>query len=393
MRRPGLASFGGPSLVLALYIAAVLFWLLPIGEMHRRLTGYTILIRFGGEFRDRQMPALRDVPHYLHADSGYDGQFYAQLALDPMLRDPALARALDTPSFRARRILFASTAYLLGLGQPRWIIHAYAWQNLVAWLLIAALLTRWLPPISTRHFAAWVGCLFGAGLMGSVLNALLDGPSLLLVALAVLAIERRRHWIATAVLALAGLGRETNLAAAGALVDRKPHTLADAGRLVATLALIATPYLLWSAYVRSRFSSFNAGNPDSFGLPLAGYFAKWGSVLGEVRAYGWQPELLLTLGVTLGIGVQAAYLLWRREWTSAWWRVGVAYVVLLAFLSPLVWEGYPGAAVRVVAPVAVAFNILILDSRWFWPLVVLGNLSVPSGVWELLTPIATKILR
>ena len=145
---------------------------------------------------------------------------------------------------------------------------------------------------------------------------------------------------------------------------------------MAALALIATPYLLWSFTCDPGSPASTQRNPDSFGLPLAGYFAKWGSVLGELRTFGWQPELLLTLGVTLGIGVQAVYLLGRREWTSAWWRVGVAYMVLLAFLSPLVWEGYPGAAVRVVAPVAVAFNILIVDSRWFWPLVVLGNLSV-----------------
>ena len=46
------------------------------------------------------------------------GQFYVQLALDPLLRDPAIEQALDNFPYRSRRILFSWTAFLLDLGQP-----------------------------------------------------------------------------------------------------------------------------------------------------------------------------------------------------------------------------------------------------------------------------------
>jgi hypothetical protein len=45
---------------------------------------------------------------------GYDGQFYAQLALHPDLKDPNLANALDNPVYRARRIGLSLLAFCLG---------------------------------------------------------------------------------------------------------------------------------------------------------------------------------------------------------------------------------------------------------------------------------------
>ena len=87
---------------------------------------------------------------------GYDGQFYAQLAVEPLLRNRRLDKALDTPPYRARRILFSWTAYVLGLGRPRWILKAYALQNIIAWLLLAWLLLRWFPPSAPRNAVAVV---------------------------------------------------------------------------------------------------------------------------------------------------------------------------------------------------------------------------------------------
>ena len=100
---------------------------------------------------DRACPPWPRRPTYVHYQSpGYDGQFYAQLAVEPLLRDRRIDEALDTPPYRARRILFSWTAYLLGLGRPAWILKVYAVQNIVAWLLLAWLLLRWFPPHARR---------------------------------------------------------------------------------------------------------------------------------------------------------------------------------------------------------------------------------------------------
>ena len=137
----------------ALYVLAVVIFLVSIGRYYDRDTGFTPLIIFGDTFDKQALPAVRAVPHYVHRDSGgYDGQFYAQLAVDPLLRDPAIADALDTVAYRARRILFSWTAFLLGLGQPRWILQAYALQNVGCWLALAWVLLRWLPPFDIKNF-------------------------------------------------------------------------------------------------------------------------------------------------------------------------------------------------------------------------------------------------
>ena len=82
----------------------------------------------------------------------------------------------------------------------------------------------------------------------------------------------------------------------------------------------------------------------------------------------------------VGITVQAGYLVLRPAWTQPWWRLGAAYVVLMALLGTAVWEGSPGAFVRVLLPLTFAFNVLVTQSRWFWPLAILGNLSVYHGL-------------
>ena len=68
--------------------------------------GWTRMIFFGQNFAADTLPRLQRTPHYIHAltDSpgGYDGQFYAQEAIDPSLRDPAFDGALDNPAYRAR---------------------------------------------------------------------------------------------------------------------------------------------------------------------------------------------------------------------------------------------------------------------------------------------------
>src|SRR3954468_10475861 len=173
-------------------------WLLVLGfvgwiaRFYHPGLGFTALIGFpvGSEY---EAPALRQVPHYQYSGSGvYDGQFYAQRALDPLLRDPDVDHAMDLAPFRARRILFSWTAYAAGLGRPAWILEAYALQNVAAWLVLAALLARWMPPGHPRGLLAWAACLFSHGMLWSLRFALLDGPSLALTVWAVSLAENQR---------------------------------------------------------------------------------------------------------------------------------------------------------------------------------------------------------
>ena len=197
----------------AVAIGLGLLLLTSVARLYQPQYGFTAMIRFAAPGTN-ELEALRAIPHYRHHPSlSYDGQFYAQLALDPLLRDPAIDRALDQPAYRARRILFSWTAWALGLGRPAWILTAYALQNVLFWVALAALMTRWLPPTTPRGLALWTACLFSHGLLTSVRMALLDGPSMLLIALAVALSERGRLFTAAALVGVAGLGRETNILA------------------------------------------------------------------------------------------------------------------------------------------------------------------------------------
>ena len=122
---------------MALVLVAI--FLASVARFYHPGTGFTALIAFP-RGNPSEAPALQAIPHETVPPWGsYDGQFYAQRALDPLLRDPRVDRAMDLAPYRARRILFSWTAYLLGLGRPAWILQAFALQNVASWLLLAFL--------------------------------------------------------------------------------------------------------------------------------------------------------------------------------------------------------------------------------------------------------------
>ena len=74
----------------AVAIALVVLLLASVARLYHPLFGFTEMIGFASDGTG-ELPALQAIPHYRHPPWGsYDGQFYAQLALEPLLRDPAI---------------------------------------------------------------------------------------------------------------------------------------------------------------------------------------------------------------------------------------------------------------------------------------------------------------
>ena len=356
-------------------LTLLLFW--AVARYYHPEAGFTPLIVFNAGAHDREVAALQQLPHYEYVGHvAYDGAFYAQLALDPLLRDPAIDRALDNPPYRARRILFSWTAYALGLGRPKWVIQAYALQNLLAWVLLALVMTRWLPLTGGRNVALWSAVMFSHGMLVSIRFAVLDGPSMLLLALAIAASERGRTWLSAAIAGIATLGRETNVLAVAAL----PLPAGWRGwlRLAGACLVAIAPLLIWQDYLWSIYRGTSAA--AGFGHitpPFLAYLHKWSVTLSGIRAEGLSGASLSAFCTTAALTVQLLYLIVSPAWREPWWRLAAGFGLLMLVVNDAVWEGSPGAATRVLLPLTFGFNVLLArQPRGFWWWFVCGNLHL-----------------
>ena len=368
------------------YLGSVAVFLWCVAQFFHPGTGFSSLISIGDMLKETEVTALRQTPHYVYESSpGYDGAYYVQLALYPTLDNPELKKAIDNLPYRARRILFSWAAWALGLGQPAWIVQAHALLNVLCWLVLGWALLRWFPPTGWENFARWAAVMFSHGMIMSVRNSLVDGPSLLLVALALRWLEQEKRGLGGATLALAGLGKETSLlATAGADFDwRAPRTWP---RTALTVGLIALPLAGWMGYVRWKFGPADDPGLGNFTWPLVGFVEKMRVACRDVMTRDTGALNWATLGAIVALAVQAGFILVRPRPADRWWRVGAAFALMMLLLSTPVWEGHPGAATRVLLPMTLAFNLVVpRGARWL-PVLIAGNLTVAASVFEFSPP-------
>ncbi len=350
-----------------------------VGRFYIPGQGFTALICFGDAYEERRLPEItRDIVYVVPQSTGYDAQWYAQVAVRPDLRSPEVAASVDNLPYRARRILFPIAAHLLGGGVPDRVLGAYALQNVVSWFLLGLVLLHWLPPRDWGNTLRWLAILFSFGLAFSVRNALVDGPALLLLACGMLLLEKGRDWWAALLLGLAGLGKETTILAGAALVRGPLRTIADWRRLLLCLGLVVLPLALWLVYLTHLFG-LGSGEigARNFAPPFVEFWHKIAGSLGSLDQF---PSSLIdefeNLCLVISLAVQVLFFALRPRWQQPWWRIGAVFSVLVAVLGEAVWEGYPAAIARVVLPLTLAFNLTLPRGPRWWPVFVLGNLTL-----------------
>lgn len=368
---------------------SVLTFLLIVASYYDRSTGLTTLLSLPANSHSYEVPAVQATPHAHAEDSpGYDGQFYVQFATDPLLRDPAIDRAMDNPAYRAHRILLSWTAWALAGGKADRAIYVFAWQNVAAWLLMAWVLAFWCAPTTPRGFVLWAGVLWSHGWLFSVRNALTDGPSVLMIALAVLAVERGRPWVAAGITGVSGLMRETNVLAGGILIrglTREPRSWL---KVSAALFICLLPVALWIDYLRSIYRDAVFTGGDHLVVPLSGLLRKVSMTTQAVSSGDFSVGVVASVTVLAGMLVQAAAIgwatyRWRRDRTatSPWLIVAWVFLALGLMAHPVVWEGSPGAITRVMLPFSVGVNVLLSSTpRAPWWLMIGSNLGVIAGI-------------
>ncbi len=354
--------------------------------------GITKFLRVGREFDDRGLAVFRATPKYIDPFPahrwGFDGQLYAQMALDPLLRDPQLHVALDNPPYRGQRILVSWLAWIVGFGQPFWVINAYAAMNLLFWIPFAWLTGRLFAPLGWSGLAGFAAMLLTCGVIESMQASLTDLPSFTLI-LAALTVGGTAG---AGLLAAAALVRSTSLIGFVGLAEIRPPWR-EAIRKNFVYGLIAViPLLLWVAYVLWRFRGREVGfDGGNLTLPFRGMMEKLGEFSvtafhGPIRWHrlffefykSYDLHAVLTI---VSVVTQSVYVVLHRDWKSPIWRFGAVAAVYFSCISFLSWESH-FTITRHALPITLAFNLLLAlrpTKAWLiWFL--LGNCFVPFGV-------------
>ncbi len=345
-----------------------------ITRHHHPVYGFTKFVQLSEAIEVDALPEVRRSSIYVHNNPwGYDGQFYAQLALRPLLRDPQLETAIDNFPLRARRPLTNWLAWLIGTGDASRTLHVYAWINVVGWFGFALLLLRLIPPIGFHQIVAWAGLLFSAGVLTSVSNAITDLPALIFITAAMLALRHHRPTTTAGLLAVATLTRETSVLAGAVLLPNGTWPQ----RILRGL-ILAVPFALWLGYVR-LMAGPEVQSLGNFDWPFFGLVQKIQEVVKLVLID--PAEILHWAGLLtiVGLVVQAIWIAFHPALKNPWWQLAASYFVLLMFLGWPTFAGYPSAVSRILLPLHLAFNQLVPATRLGTVILLLGNLSVVSG--------------
>ncbi len=366
-------------LVIALVLAAVF-----IPHFHRD-TGLTSLIRLGERDQDKLPPELVGVPVYLIPHrGGFDGQYYAHMALHPPWKYHDLSDHYDFPAYRLRRIFLPTLAWVLGLDKPLWIIHLFSWFNLLAWFGSAWLLMAWLPLDNWTNFGRWAGCLLAAGVLESLRGSLCDLPSLFLLLAGMRLWET--HWPRSGSLTLVAsvLSRDTMALSVLGLLWPIPPGARGLARLAAVGGLIVLPAVLWALYVKYYFPTNVMGVSGNLHWPFYGTVEVVTDAIEHlsrgVEDNGRYTFRLISLAA---LALQAGVILanWRRG--PQWLRMALPFILFFPFLGEPVLGG-PWGLWRGMLPVTVAFCLLVPPGRWFVPLLLAGSLPSLLAMFRLI---------
>jgi hypothetical protein len=278
--------------------------------------------------------AAEEIPQLADSD-GYDGQFYHYIAHDPLM-SKGLARYVDDPGLRWRRILVPGLAALLSAGHPSWVDTAYI---LVIYVFVGAGV-RWLSLLAMRFqgHPAW-------GLCFVVIPATAISVERMTVDVAVTALTAGYAYYALNsrsgptqfVLALAPLARETGLAL---LAAHAAYSLAARRwrELTATI-VCGLPLFAWAVYVASMTSPSTSGwlslgrLTRTIGLPFSGLITRSIAIL-PLPVTGSQALVAMLLDYA---GIVGAWIALVQSVILLWPRLRPALVAHSRAMGPLEW--------------------------------------------------------
>jgi hypothetical protein len=355
-----------------IYAVIATFFLCGIVALWQPGAGFTRVIHFGSSLADQCLPAIKTLPIAQTPDAGYDGQFYAQLAVDPRVQSPDVQAAMDNVRYRGQRILLPVISHVVGGGDPWRILQVYAFSNVICWGVLAWLLHLLTAQRGYPGLMIWSVAMVSMAVLESVHLALTDLPAVVLIVGAVMCMQRDRIWYASLLLAFAGLMRETSLLAAVILVPTTWRDLRAWRSRIGTFLMVFLPACLWSLYLRCHTPATiplgGIANFDWPGLALLNHLNLCASTIIQGQAH--YRHIFAPIAAA-GFAYQSFYIL---RLSTANQRpcvgMGVPFAILFWVLGENVWGGY-WAVARACLPMTIAYCLSIPVDRYFiWRLLI-----------------------
>jgi len=371
-------------LAAAILVAASILPTWYVAAHDDRAQGFTSLIFFGENPVQHALPEIRALHPATGGPWGYDGQYYAQLALDPTLRRPDLKAAFadDSAAYRSQRYLPIVLAYVLGLGRPASILTAYALLNLWFWFALLALLAAYLRGRTARQYAAAVACLLTTGTLISIQRSLTDLPS----AYFALASALTEGVAGSVLLSLSMLSKPTGGLLLARYLGSWPADRREWARRAGLILLALAAPVALQLYIRHVFGCVPTGQ-GNLGLPFVDLIreemANWKQLAGTRFGNAPWEWPFFEFSAPLSLLVQASYFAVRRELRSPLWWLGATFAVLFLSLTHLVLVEQL-ASTRTVLPLTLAFNLLLARERgrFFWFYFVAGNFGLLWSAYD-----------
>jgi hypothetical protein len=360
LRPPTLIAKGGrqwvavPVLIVAAVLGLIIWSQLAVGGGGN----LTVFVVFGRMYASAIHPPAAAL---LNTATGYDGQFFYVQALDPLLPHDATVHALSAAdaAFRMQRMAYPALAYLLAGGQA----SAVPFGLLAVNVLVLLGLTAALATYAARRGWSSLWALAVVLMPGMLLPVFRDLSDPLAVAALVAGIIWWRdgsRWPAALALTVAVLTREVmivaviGVAAEAAVRGWRARRLSLSARVVAgrvwpVIALPATAFVAWQAYVAIRIGGLPGD--ANLGLPFANLIqeARW-SLAGRPPLYAaWDIGYLLLILAAIGMAFWSA---WRRLTVTSAAAAALAIGVLVPSFGDI-WSD-----TRLSAPL---FALLLID--------------------------------
>jgi hypothetical protein len=352
--------------------------------------GFTKLIFFDIDYPRFQLPEVNQLPDDSKVKEGYDGQFYAQIALVPYLEKEVLVNVIDSPAYRSRRIGMPMLANLLSFGNEKWVLYWYAVLPIAFWFVFLIFLLKSSLVESRNGLMILVAIMLSSGTLVSIGRALPDFPALVLSYFAL-------HWstaglLGALMLSIAVLFKETTILSFLILLPLNfKARFSDFFKLVSKGLLILLPFTLWMFYIASIYGWDRLWGLSNFSYPgEALYFAIKRNIRYLMEMKSSLPfDVVLHSIALLSLCVQMFFMFAHRKIHSPFWRFGIGFAILLPFLGRAVFADVHAYS-RVVLPLTLAFNFLLFEiskekrSRVFITWYILGNIGLFGTAIEII---------